>query len=94
MFPADCALDVMLHPTSVHGDEGLNAMRNLVKTYMLRNGASIHFNIFDAQILRDAQQNPERYSNLQVRVCGWNVRFTSLCEKEQNAYIERAENIG
>lgn len=93
LFPEDYALDVMLHPATTEGDEGLEAMKNLVRVYMDRNGASIHFNIFDANVLLEAQRHPEKYRGLQVRVCGWNVRFTDLCKEEQDAYIKRAINI-
>ena len=92
-LPGDFPLDVMMHPATVQGREGLDAMRSLVRTYMDRHGMAIHFNIFDAQVLEDAQKHPENYEGLQVRVCGWNVRFNDLCEKEQNAYIERARSI-
>ena len=43
--------------------------------------------------LRDAQLHPEKYENLQVRVCGWNVRWNDLTRAEQDAYIRRAENV-
>ncbi|MBN1554593.1 MAG: hypothetical protein JXA11_07595 [Phycisphaerae bacterium] len=93
MYPTDYALDVMLHPTTVRGEEGLAALRTVLRTYLAGNGASIHFNIFDADTLRDAQKHPERYESLQVRVCGWNVRFNDLCRKEQEEYIKRAEAV-
>lgn len=93
LFPADYCLDMMLHPATVQGREGLHAMKGLLSTYMKRNGASMQFNIFDVEMLRDAQKHPERYQGLQVRVCGWNVRFNDLCRKEQDSYIERAQNI-
>jgi len=92
-FPGDFPLDVMLHPTTVAGDKGLNVMRALLKTYMDRNGTLIQFNIFDAQTLIDAQKRPEKYEHLQVRVCGWNVRFNDLSKAEQDAFIRRAMNI-
>ncbi len=92
-FPGDFPLDVMMHPATVQGKEGLDAMRGLLFTYLLNHGVAIHFNIFDAAVLEDAQKHPDRYSGLQVRVCGWNVRFTELAKKEQDAYIERARNI-
>ena len=60
---------------------------------MDKNGQSIHFNIFNADTLKDAQIHPEKYQNLQVRVCGWNVLFNNLSKEEQNAYIIRAEGI-
>jgi len=52
---------------------------------------AIQFNIFDADTLRDARRNPEKYANLQVRVCGWNVRFTDLRPEEQDVFIAKAE---
>ena len=53
----------------------------------------ILFTVFGAEELRDAQAHPEKYENLQVRVCGWNVRWNDLCKAEQDAYISRAENL-
>ena len=47
----------------------------------------------DAETLKKAQVEPEKYANLQIRVCGWNVRFVELPKCEQDAYIRRAENI-
>ena len=93
MFPGDFPLDVMLHPATVQGEEGLAAMRTLLKVYMAKHGIAIHFNIFDADVLIEAQVHPEKYEGLQVRVCGWNVRFNDIAKKEQDAYILRAQNI-
>ena len=92
-YPGDYPLDVMMHPATVRGEDGLAAMRALLLTYMRLNGVAIHFNIFDAETLAAAQEHPENYRGLQVRVCGWNVLFTDLCRKEQDAYIERARCI-
>ena len=86
-------LDVMLHPTTVQGEGGLDVLYNVMRTYMDKGGQSIHFNIFNADLLRDAQSHPEKYENLQVRVCGWNVLWNNIAKKEQDAYILRAENI-
>lgn len=86
-------LDVMLHPTAVSGDEGLEIMKSLLFMYMKNGGQTVQFNVFNTETLHDAQKHPEKYQNLQVRVCGWNVLWNNLSEKEQNAYITRAENI-
>ena len=86
-------LDVMLHPTAVSGNEGLEIMKSLLFMYMKNGGQTVQFNVFNTETLRDAQKHPEKYQNLQVRVCGWNVLWNNLSEKEQNAYITRAENI-
>ncbi len=86
-------LDAMLHPSAVQGNDGLEALYAVLNTYMNKGGASIHFNIFNADLLKDAQKNPEKYKNLQVRVCGWNALWNNLNKKEQDAYILRAEHI-
>ena len=92
-FPGDFPLDVMMHPSSVKGADGLAAWRKLVRVYFAGNGVAMHFNIFDASELKDAQRNPEKYRGMQIRVCGWNVRFTEMDRSEQDMYIRRAESI-
>ena len=92
-LPGDFPLDVMMHPATVQGEEGLAALRGVLYTYFAKGGVAIHFNIFDAETLKKAQVEPEKYANLQIRVCGWNVRFVELPKCEQDAYIRRAENI-
>ncbi len=87
------SVDVMLHPSAVDGDEGLSVMKALLMTDLESGGMSMQFNVFHSDMLRDAQEHPEKYQNLQVRVCGWNVLWNNLSRAEQDAYILRAENI-
>ena len=92
-FPCGTCLDIMLHPTSVRGEEGVQILVSLIRSFIARGGSGIQFNIFDAAILRDAQVHPEKYENLQVRVCGWNVRFTDLTPEAQETFIREAEAL-
>jgi formate C-acetyltransferase len=91
--PGDFPLDVMLHPATVEGEEGLAAIRTLLNVYMERHGIAIQFNILNAETLIDAQKHPDRYQGLQVRVCGWNVHFNDMGRQEQDLFIRRAQNI-
>ena len=91
-FPNGTVLDVVLHPSAVSGDDGLNAFYSLLKTYFAKGGMAMHGNVFNAEDLKKAQQNPEKYKNLQVRVCGWNAYFVNLSKAEQDAFIRQAEN--
>lgn len=93
MYHESFCLDVMLHSSATMGDEGLTVFDSLLKTCIKNDGMSIQFNVFNSDTLRDAQKHPEKYKNLQVRVCGWNVLWNNLSKKEQNAYILRAQNI-
>ena len=92
-FPGDYPLDMMLHPSVCHGEKGLKVMRSLVEIFHKNGGSVIQFTVFSAEELRDAQAHPEKYENLQVRVCGWNVRWNDMSKSEQDAYIRRADNI-
>ena len=92
-LPADYPLDMMLHPSVCFGEKGLKVMKALVRQFHVNGGAVIQFTVFSAEELRDAQAHPEKYENLQVRVCGWNVRWNDLSKAEQDAYIRRAENV-
>jgi len=83
----------MLHPSSVEGEKGLATMRALLAVYFAGGGLQIQFNVVSPEELRDAQAHPEKYENLQVRVCGWNVRWNDIPKAEQDEYILRAESI-
>ena len=51
----------------------------------------IQFNVLDSQTLRDAQQCPEKYPNLVVRVAGFSAYFIDLGKQVQDQIIERVE---
>ncbi len=91
-FPTGSVLDIMLHPSAVSGEDGLDAFYAILTTYFALGGFAMHGNVFDAKILRAAQLAPERYQNLQVRVCGWNAYFVNLSKIEQDCFIRQAEN--
>ena len=92
-LPGDFPLDVALLPGTVAGEKGLAMMRTIVEQYFANGGMVIQFNVHDPKTLRDAQKHPEKYENLQVRVCGWNVRWNDIPKVEQDKFILRAETI-
>lgn len=85
-------LDLDLHSTAVKGENGMRMMLSTLKTYFERGGFAIHYNVLDAGVLKDAKENPQKYPNLQVRLCGWNVLFSTLSEQAQDEFIARAGN--
>ena len=48
--------------------------------------------IVDAAILKEAQEKPENYQTLSVRVSGWNARFVTLNKEWQDMVIEQNEH--
>lgn len=92
-FVSDAALDLGLLPSAVKGYDGLEAMYGLLMTFMKRGGHALHINVFDADTLRDAQTHPEKYQDLQIRVCGWNVLWNNINKEEQESFIKQAESL-
>ena len=92
-FTNDASLDLGLLPSAVKGDDGLEAMFGLLMTFIKRGGHAMHINVFDADTLRDAQKNPEKYQDLQIRVCGWNVLWNNINRIEQDGFIRQAESL-
>ena len=90
-IPDGCVADVVLHSSAVKDDEGMVAFEALLTTFMERGGGSIHFNVLSPEVLLKAQAEPEKYQNLQIRLCGWNVRFVDLSKKEQDEFILQAK---
>ncbi len=84
-------LDLMLHKTAVAGEDGLTAMTGLVHAYLDAGGYGVQMNVFDSEILRKAQETPEDFETLQVRLCGWNAYFTTLSTALQEDLIRRTE---
>ena len=78
-------------PSVVEGEEGLNQMTNLIRTYFNLDGHHIQFNVIDKQTLIKAQQNPEEYKDLIVRVAGYSDHFRNLSKTLQDEIIERTE---
>ena len=83
--------DYMLHPTAVQGDDGLDAMLGLLRTFMKRGGYGFQGNVHDSKTLKDAQVHPENHQGLQVRICGWSWYFTKMDKNFQDEFIRRAE---
>ena len=92
-FTGDAALDLGLLPSAVKGEDGLDAMYGLLMTFVKRGGHAMHINVFDADTLRDAQAHPEKYQDLQIRVCGWNVLWNNINKIEQDGFIKQAESL-
>ena len=92
-YRGDSALDLGLLPSAVKGDDGLEAMYGLLRTFMDRNGHALQINVLNADTLRDAQAHPEKYQDLQIRVCGWNVLWNNINKEEQDGFIKQAEGL-
>ena len=76
-------------PSLLKGDERLDKLSSYLKGYCERGGTALQVNVLDAATLKAAQENPDEYRNLLVRVTGYNAYFTMLGKEIQDEIIAR-----
>ncbi len=78
-------------PQVLEGQNGIDQLAHLVRTYFKKDGHHIQFNVISAETLRDAQRHPEQYRDLIVRVAGYSDYFCNLGKALQDEIISRTE---
>ena len=67
---------------------------SLLDGYAQKGGHHLNVNVLNRDVLRDAQQHPENYKTLVVRVAGYSALFTTLSKSLQDDIIKRTEQGG
>lgn len=78
-------------PVSVRKNSGLRRFVALIDQYFANGGSQLQFNVVSKKTLLEAQKNPEKFSDLLVRVAGYSAFFTQLSADVQQDIIERTE---
>ena len=86
--------NMKFHPSALKGLGGLESFVALVRGYFDQKGSHMQFNVVSRETLLDAQQNPEKYKSLVVRVAGYSALFTTLSRSLQDDIINRTEQGG
>ena len=84
-------MDIILPMSVAHRPTAAKDIATILATYFKHGGQCLHLNCFDSSLLRDATAHPEKYPDLQVRVCGWNVRWNDLSPQEKKHFIATVE---
>ena len=85
-------LNMRFVPALLRREEDQKKLASLIRTYFKFGGHHIQFNIVDTATLHDAQQHPDEYRDLLVRVAGYSDYFNDMTEQLQNEIIARTEN--
>ncbi len=75
----------------VNKNNGLKRFVSLIDRYFAAGGSQMQFNVVSKKTLLEAQEDPEKYANLLVRVAGYSAYFTQLSKEVQQDIIERTE---
>jgi len=86
-----CALNMKLMPKLLSNDERLDKVIALIKGYFAMGGMEVQPNVIDNATLLAAQEHPEQFRDLVVRVSGYSALFTDLGKPLQDEIIARTE---
>lgn len=91
-IPNGASHTITLSPSMVKTQEHIEKLAALLRAYNEVGGTALQINVIDSVTLRDAQKNPDAYSNLMVRVTGYNAFFTQIGRELQEEIIKRTEH--
>ena len=79
-------------PSLLKRDEDVTRLGHLVRSYFKLGGHHIQFNVVDTATLKAAQEAPEDYKDLLVRMAGYSDYFNDMNADLQQEVVERTEN--
>jgi formate C-acetyltransferase len=76
-------------PKTLEGVERINKFADLIRTYFDLGGHHMQFNVVDRETLLKAQERPEEFRSLLIRVAGYSDYFVMLSKDVQDEVISR-----
>lgn len=82
-------MNVKLAPELLESERNLRNLAAMIRAYFSLGAFHVQFNVISTETLRKAQERPEDYKDLLVRVAGYSTQFVNLSREAQDAIIER-----
>ena len=89
LLPNGGSHTITFNPSILRDPEHKEKFKAFLRGYLENGGTALQINMIDADMLRDAQNHPENYRHLLVRVTGYNAYFTSIGKELQDEIIAR-----
>ena len=93
MAAGSSAAIIEIDPVVVRGEEGLKRMEQILRTTVNLGIGQIQFNVVTAEQMKQAQNEPEKYGNLKVRVAGYSAKFSTIARDLQDHLIARTKHM-
>ena len=88
-LPNGSSHTITFNPTILKDPENKEKFKSYLKGYVENGGTCLQINMLDVEMLKDAQKHPENYTNLLVRITGYNAYFNAIGKELQDEIIAR-----
>ena len=82
-------LQIEFDPDVKADEKGIDIVLNLIETHFKKGGTLININVLDGEKLMEANENPDLYPDLVVRVTGFTAYFASLSPQFRQLVVDR-----
>jgi len=89
---AGAPLDLRFSASGVRGTEGAARLAAFIRAFIALGGNILTITVADAEQLRQAMAQPEKYRGLRVRMGGWTAYFVALSREQQLLHIRKVEH--
>ena len=89
---AGAPIDLRFSSSGLQGAAGTERLAGLIDTFVSMGGNMLTVTVTDAEELKRALLEPEKYRHLRVRMGGWSAYFVMLGEEQQRLHIRRVEH--
>lgn len=93
-FVQGTLLNMKVEPDLLKNEAGITQMMALLKSVCSLGLFHVQFNVIDREVLLKAQEHPEDYKGLLVRVAGYTAYFVELGKDVQDEIIGRTPQTG
>ena len=88
-LPNGASHTITFNPSILRDPEHREKFKSYLRGYIENGGTSLQVNMLDADMLKDAQNHPENYQDLLVRITGYNAYFNAIGKELQDEIIAR-----
>ena len=85
-------LNLRMEPAVFEKEDGVKRLTDFIRAFVDQRIFHMQINIVSSDTLRAAQEEPEKYRDLLVKVAGYSAYFLELSRPLQNGIIARTEH--
>jgi formate C-acetyltransferase len=93
-FGNTAPIQLELDPNMARGEEAVLKIVDYIRTIMQKGATLLNINIINAEQILEADQHPERFPDLVVRVTGFTAYFCMLTPEFRQLVVERILKAG